>query len=94
MFTRQEGFSKFLVSYYCDPGYQEGSTIGMWIFYKIGGMWNLKHKIISPKFYEILIKTQLKGDNSLELKYSTNTSRGVSMRWIDSEKTSILLTSP
>ena len=24
---------------------------------KIGGIWNLKHDIISPKFYEILIKT-------------------------------------
>ena len=24
---------------------------------KIGGMWNFKHDIISPKFYEILIKT-------------------------------------
>ena len=23
---------------------------------KIGGMWTLKHEIISPKFYEILIK--------------------------------------
>ena len=24
---------------------------------KIGGMWTLKHDIISPKFYELLIKT-------------------------------------
>ena len=24
---------------------------------KIGGMWNLKHEISSPKFYELLIKT-------------------------------------
>ena len=23
---------------------------------KIGGMWTLKHEIISPKFYELLIK--------------------------------------
>ena len=29
---------------------------------KIGGMWTLKHEIISPKFYEIIIKTKLKGD--------------------------------
>ena len=25
-------------------------------YMKIGGMWNLKHEIISPKFYELLIK--------------------------------------
>ena len=25
-------------------------------FTKIGGMWTLKHEIISPKFYELLIK--------------------------------------
>ena len=24
---------------------------------KVGGMWNLKHEIISPKFYELIIKT-------------------------------------
>ena len=24
---------------------------------KIGGMWNLKHDIKSPKFYELIIKT-------------------------------------
>ena len=24
---------------------------------KIGGMWTIKHEIVSPKFYEILIKT-------------------------------------
>ena len=27
---------------------------------KIGGMWTLKHEISSPKFYELLIKTELK----------------------------------
>ena len=26
-------------------------------FTKIGGMWNFKHEISSPKFYELLIKT-------------------------------------
>ena len=35
---------------------------------KIGGMWTLKHEISSPKFYEILIKTELKGDTSLDIK--------------------------
>ena len=27
---------------------------------KIGGMYTLKHEISSPKFYELLIKTELK----------------------------------
>ena len=35
---------------------------------KIGGMWTLKHEINSPKFYEILINTELKGKTDLDLK--------------------------
>ena len=35
---------------------------------QIGGMWNLKHEIRSPKFYKLLIKTELKGDTALDLK--------------------------
>ena len=35
---------------------------------KIGGMWTLKHEIRSPKFYELLIKTELKGDTVMYLK--------------------------
>ena len=35
---------------------------------KIGGMWTLKHDISSPKFYEILIKTEPKGDTALDIK--------------------------
>ena len=35
---------------------------------KIGGMWNLKHEISSPKFYELIIKTGLKGDTDLDIK--------------------------
>ena len=35
---------------------------------KISGMWNIKHDIISPNFYGILIKTELKGDTALDLK--------------------------
>ena len=35
---------------------------------KFGGMWNLKHEISSPKYYELLIKTELKGDTALDLK--------------------------
>ena len=34
---------------------------------KIGGMWTLKHEISSPKFYELLIKTELKGDTALDI---------------------------
>ena len=34
----------------------------------IGGMWTLKHEISSPIFYELLIKTELKGDTALDLK--------------------------
>ena len=33
---------------------------------KIGGMWNLKHDISSPEFYELLIKTELKWDTALD----------------------------
>ena len=32
-----------------------------------GGMWTLKHETSSPKFYELLINTELKGDTSLDL---------------------------
>ena len=35
---------------------------------KNGGMWNLKHEIRSPKFYELLIKTELKEDTALDIK--------------------------
>ena len=35
---------------------------------KIGDMCTLKHEISSPKFYELLIKTELKVDTSLDLK--------------------------
>ena len=38
-----------------------------------GVMWNLKHDISSPRFYEILIKTELKGDTSKDLKNFYNT---------------------
>ena len=35
---------------------------------KIGGMWTLKHAISSPKLYELIIKTELKGDTDMDLK--------------------------
>ena len=35
---------------------------------KFGGMWTLKHDIISPKFYELLVNTELKGGPYMELK--------------------------
>ena len=31
-------------------------------------MWILKHEIISPKLYELLIKIEIKGDTTLYLK--------------------------
>ena len=34
---------------------------------KIVGMWTLKHEISSPKFCELLIQTELKGDTALDL---------------------------
>ena len=36
-------------------------------YQKIRGMWNLKHEISSPKFYELFIKTKIKGDTDLYL---------------------------
>ena len=35
---------------------------------KIGGMWILKYEISSPKFYGLLIKTEIKVDNALDIK--------------------------
>ena len=35
---------------------------------KIGGVWTFKYEISSPKFYEILIKTELKEDTDLDIK--------------------------
>ena len=34
----------------------------------IAGMWTLKHEISSPRFYELLIKTELKGYTAMDLK--------------------------
>ena len=35
-------------------------------------MWTLKYEISSPRLYELLIKTELKGDTDLDLKNSYN----------------------
>ena len=35
---------------------------------KICDMWTLKQEISSPEFYELLVKTELKGDTALDLK--------------------------
>ena len=35
---------------------------------KIESMRTLKYEIISPKFYELTIKTELKGDTAMEFK--------------------------
>ena len=34
---------------------------------KFGDMWTLNHDIRSPKFYELLINTYLKGDTDMNL---------------------------
>ena len=34
---------------------------------QIGGMWTLKHDISSSKIYELLIKTEIKGDTAMDL---------------------------
>ena len=39
---------------------------------KIGVMWTLKHEISSPKLYDIIIKTELKGDTDMDLKNFSN----------------------
>ena len=38
----------------------------------IYGIWTLKHDIISPKFYKILINTELKRDTALDLNNFNN----------------------
>ena len=38
-----------------DPPLEDGYSTN------IGGMWNLKYEIRSPKFYELFIKTEIKG---------------------------------
>ena len=39
---------------------------------KLGRMWTLNHDISSPKFYEIIINTDLKGETDLDLKIFYN----------------------
>ena len=50
------------------PANRRDSTLEGGHSTKIDGMWTLKHEIISPKFYEILIKTELKEDTDMDLK--------------------------
>ena len=47
---------------------KKASTLEGEISENIGGMWTLKHEISSPRFYELLIKTELKEDTVLDLK--------------------------
>ena len=47
---------------------KKASTLEGEISENIGGMWTLKHEISSQKIYELLIKTELKGDTALDLK--------------------------
>ena len=54
------------------PDNRRAPPFEVWHSTKIGGMWNLKHEISSSKFYEILIKAELKGDTALYLKIFYN----------------------
>ena len=46
---------------------QEISITRRWILSKLSGMWTLKQNTSPPKLYEILIKTDMKGDTALDL---------------------------
>ena len=50
------------------PDKIRATPLGGGHYTKIGGIWTLKHEISPPKFYEILIKKELKGDTALDLK--------------------------
>ena len=50
------------------PSKNKSPSLKVGHYKKIGGIWTLKHYIRSPKFYELLIKTELKGDTDLDLK--------------------------
>ena len=45
-----------------DPPLEGGNST------KIGGVWTLKHEIISPKLYELLMKIEIKGNTALYFK--------------------------
>ena len=51
-----------------DQTNKKASTLEGEISENIGGMWTLKHEISSSRFYELLIKIELKGDTTLYLK--------------------------
>ena len=42
---------------------------------KICRMWTLKHDIRPPRFYELFIETELKGDTALDLKNFYNPTK-------------------
>ena len=48
-------------------------------YYKrIGGMWILKHEIISPKLHELIIKAILKGGTEMDLNTIQKSHKDVS----------------
>ena len=54
------------------PGNKRSSPLEGKHSTKIRGMWTLKHEMSSPKFYELLIKTEIKVDTSLYFKNFSN----------------------
>ena len=76
------------------PASSRDSTLYRGYSTKIGGVWTLKHDIISPKFYELLIKKNSKDILLWISRNSTTTSGCVLMQWLGSKKTSFLVASP
>ena len=60
---------------------------------KIVVIWTIKHDTSSPKFYELLINIELKGDMPRILIIYKTTQRCVSMRWLESNNNYFLHTS-
>ena len=50
------------------PAKKKAPPLGGGNSMEIGGMWTLKHEIRSPKCHELIIKIELKGDTTLDLR--------------------------
>ena len=50
------------------PANKKALTLEGGHYTTIGGMWTVKHEISSTKLYELIIKTELKGDTDMNLK--------------------------
>ena len=50
------------------PDNRRATQLDSGYYTKIDGTWTLKHEIISSKFYELIINTEIKGYTALEIK--------------------------